>query len=120
MPRKWSEFFASLPPERREAIEIGVARATKEMVERRTSCGECADGWRCAVHPDDAAGHDGCGGDWIPCCHPSCPPFTGIACTDCKRPVAVIAHQTSTLVVFSCVACGHVWHWDDTPSQIQH
>lgn len=32
----------------------------------------CADGWRCAAHPDEPYGHDGCAAARVPC--PRCQP----------------------------------------------
>ena len=37
------------------------------------------------------------------------PRVTGLTCTECYRPVAVIEDESEETVVFRCPQCGHVW-----------
>jgi hypothetical protein len=36
------------------------------------SCGQCADGWTCEIHPGKPMEHDGCGGAGVLCENSSC------------------------------------------------
>jgi hypothetical protein len=47
------------------------------------------------------------------------PRDTGLVCSACERPVALIENKLPRTLVFHCPACGHWWSVDEpgTPKQ---
>jgi len=75
-------------------------------------CGGCDGGWVCEVHPDQAAGHNGCDGAGMPCENEACRysiKKTGLVCPSCRAATGTIRRQTSRVIRFKCTSCWYEW-----------
>ena len=76
------------------------------------SCGQCADGWRCELHPGQPMGHGGCTGSGMPCENPACGysiKKTGLVCPSGRQAFGEIETQTSRVIRFKCKSCSYHW-----------
>jgi hypothetical protein len=91
----------------------------QEVMREQLGCGQCKEGWICEDHPDQAMGHEHCGGAGMPCQNPACAfsiEHTGFVCPKCRRSQGEIEFQSTRVTRFKCRGCAYVWWAEDKRS----